>query len=310
MSSIKIFEDNNIRAKWNADEDQWYFVVVDVIEFLTESNNSTDYWYRLKQRVLENEGVELSTNCRQLKFKATNGKEYKYESASNEILFRIIQSIPSPKAEPFKRWLAKLGKERIEEIEQPAKAIDRGKLYYQAKGRTPDWISDRVSGINSRKDLTDTWKKSEVKEKDYGILTNEIYVSTFGLTALKYKEHKGLEKKESLRDNMTNIELVVTRFAEVAATEVSKSMNARGVEENKKAIKESGKIVNKAVKELEEKTGNKIVSDFNFKDVDSDEMTRQIIQHENSHLTELPKFDSDLKGLLNTPPPDKKKKEK
>lgn len=310
MSNIKLFEDTNIRAKWNEDEDCWYFVVQDVIAFLTESNQPAKYWSAIKARTLENEGVELSTNCRQLKFKAKDGKEYRYESASNETIFRIVQSIPSSKAEPFKRWLAKLGKERIEEIENPQRAIERGKLYYQAKGRPPEWISDRVSGIESRKALTDQWKEGGVKGVENGILTNEIYVSTFGLSAIKYKEHKGLDSRDSLRNHMTSIELVVTRFAEAAATEVSKSMKAKGLEENRKAIKESGKIVNKAVKELEEKTGNKIVSDFNFKDVDSDEMTRQIIQSENSTATPLPEFDRNLKGLTAVPPPPKKEKKK
>lgn len=305
MSNIRIFEDVNIRAKWNEDEDCWYFVVQDVIGFLTESSDPSKYWHDMKRRSTENEGVELSANCRKLKFKAKNGKEYKYECASNETLFRIIQSIPSPKAEPFKQWLAKLGKERIEEIENPQRAVERGKLYYQAKGRTPDWISDRISGIESRKALTDQWKDSGVKGKENAILTNEIYVSTFGLTAIQYKEHKHLNEKDSLRNNMTTIELVVTRFAEVAATEISKSTKAEGLEGNRKAIKESGKIVNKAVKELEVKTGLPVISSFNFKDIDTDELTRQIIQEENKNATELPRFDQNLKGLLNTPPPKK-----
>ena len=149
MSVLKLFEGTTIRARWNDDEDQWYFVVQDVIAFLTDSTQPSKYWSALKARVLENEGVELSTNCRQLKFKARDNKTYKYECANNETLFRIIQSVPSPKAEPFKQWLAKLGKERIDEIEKPEKAIERAKNYYTVKGRTQEWISDRTSGIKS-----------------------------------------------------------------------------------------------------------------------------------------------------------------
>lgn len=210
MSNIKLFEDTNIRGKWNEDEDCWYLVVTDVISFLTDSPDPADYWYRMKKRAAEYEGVELSTICRELKLKASNGKTYKYECANNEGIFRIIQSVPSPKAEPFKKWLAKLGSERIEEIEQPGKAIERGKLYYQYKGRSEDWVNDRLSAIQSRNELTDHWKSTGIKGKEYAILTNEIYVSTFGLDAIEYKEHKGIGRNDSLRDNMNNIELVVS----------------------------------------------------------------------------------------------------
>ena len=311
MSNIKIFEDTNVRAKWNDDEEKWWFVVHDVIAFLTQSTNPIDYWYRLKQRVAENEGVELSTICRLLKFTAKNNKVYKYECADNEALFRIIQSIPSPKAEPFKRWLAQLGKERIEEIEQPQKAIDRGKNYFTLKGYAPEWISDRVQGIKTRNDLTDFWQTSGVKDKEYGILTNQIYHSTFGHTAFQYKEIKDLKKGESLRDNMNSLELVVTRFAELTSKEIAESKNAKGLFENKQAIKDAGKIINKAVKEIEQTTGNPLVSKSNNKSLNTTEKTKNIIQSETKQLKKkeekLNSFDKTLKGLLNVPPPQKDK---
>ncbi len=281
MSNLKIFEGANIRAKWNEDEDQWWFVVQDVIAFLTDSVNPRDYWYRLKQRVLENEGIELSTICRQLKFEAKDGKQYKYESANNEGLFRIIQSVPSPKAEPFKRWLAQLGKERIEEIEQPEKAIQRAKDYYENKGFQKDWINDRMYSVMTRNNLTDFWKESGVEDgKSYAILTNQIYTSTFGLDAMHYREVKGIKKSESLRDNMNSLELVVTRFAELTSKEIAESTNAKGLEGNKKAIDEAGKIIKKAVGEIEVKTGKSVISKSNNKELNSSDKTRQITQSE------------------------------
>jgi hypothetical protein len=318
-NKIQIFEDPQIRKKWNDDEDQWWFVVQDVIAFLTESPNPRDYWYRLKQRSAENEGVELSTFCRQLKFEAKDGKKYKYECANNEGLFRIIQSIPSPKAEPFKLWLAKLGKERIEEIEQPQKAIDRGKRYYSVKGYTQEWISDRTAGISSRNELTEYWQKSGVEGKEYAMLTNEIYSSTFGFDAARYKQIKGLKTKDSLRDNMTNIELVVTRFAEVASREIAESTNATGFDENKKAIEDAGEIIQKAVQSIEQQTGKPIASKENKKHLNTSEKTKQIIQEENKKkLLAEPSTKSNegdytgknglLAAMLKVPPPKKEEK--
>lgn len=290
MSNLKIFEGANIRAKWNEDEDQWWFVVQDVIAFLTESTKPRNYWYDLKRRVLENEGVELSAICRQLKFKATNGKVYKYDSANNEGLFRIIQSVPSPKAEPFKKWLAQLGKERIEEIEQPEKAIQRAKNYYEKKGFQNEWINDRMYSVMTRNNLTDFWKNSGVEDgKSYAILTNQIYTSTFGLDAMEYKAAKGIKKSESLRDNMNSLELVLTRFAELTSKEIAESTNAKGLEENKKAINEAGKIIKKAVGEIQVKTGKPVISKSNNKELNSSEKTRQISQSEieqGKHLEE------------------------
>lgn len=307
MSVIKIFEDTNIRAKWNEDEDCWYFVVQDVIVFLTDSVNARDYWYRMKQRTNDSDGIDLSTICRQLKFKANDGKMYKYDCTNNEGLFRIIQSIPSPKAEPFKRWLAKLGKERIEEIENPNKAINRAKFYYDAKGREKDWIDIRMNGIATRNGLTDYWKTSGVKDADYAILTNQIYTSTFGQTAGGYKEVKGIKKPDSLRDNMTPMELVVTMFAEQTAKEIAEATHATELEGNAMAIKESGKIVSAAVKDIETKTGKKVVSKGNFKHLDTTEKTKEIIQSEN---VSLDSFSKTLSAITQIPKPPKDKKDK
>lgn len=306
MSNIKLFEDTNIRAKWNDDADGWYFVVQDVIQFLTDSTQPSKYWSALKARSLENEGIQLSTNCRQLKFKAKDGKTYKYECANNETLFRIIQSVPSPKAEPFKRWLAKLGKERLEEIEQPEKAIDRARGYYTAKGREGDWIDKRLTSIATRNHLTDFWKSSGVQNAEYAILTNQIYSTTFGQTAFQYKTIKGLQKKDSLRDHMTPIELIMTMFAEQSSKEIAEAHKAHGFDQNKKAIDEAGKIIGKARQELEAKTGKAVVSNENFKHQETDEITRNIAQRENKLSPK--EFDKNLKGLLNTPPPHKDEK--
>ena len=309
MSNIKLFEDTNIRGKWNEDEDCWYFVIQDVIQFLTETDKPHQYWYDMKRRGIENEGVELSAICRQLKFMASNGKTYKYDCASNEGIFRIIQSIPSPKAEPFKRWLAKLGKERIEEIEQPDKAIDRARGYYTSKGRDGDWIDKRLVSIATRNHLTDYWQSNGIKNAEYSILTNQIYSTTFGHTAIQYKTIKGLKKSDSLRNHMNPIELILTMFAEQSSKEIAESQKAQGFDQNKKAIDDAGKIISKARKELEEKTGKPIVSKDNFKHQETDEITRNIAQRESKLLPG--EFDKNLKGLINTPPPkDTKKKRK
>lgn len=281
MSELKIFDGSNVRAKWNDDEDQWWFVVQDVIAFLTDSDKPRDYWYRLKQRTLENEGVDLSTVCRQLKFEAKDGKKYKYESANNEGLFRIIQSVPSPKAEPFKRWLAQLGKERIEEIENPEKAIQRAKVYYETKGHKGEWINDRIQAVSTRNTLTDYWKESGVTDgKDYAILTNQIYASTFGLTAMEFRYEKGIKKSDSLRDNMNSLELVVTRFAELTSKEIAEATKATGVDGNLKAIDEAGEIIKKTVGEIEAKTGKKVVAKSNNKQFSLQGKTKEIIQSE------------------------------
>lgn len=235
--------------------------------------------------MLENEGVELSAICRQLKFAAPNGKFYKYESANNEGLFRIIQSVPSPKAKPFERWLAKLGKERIDEIEQPGKAIQRAKVYYEMKGHNPAWIDDRIHGVTTRNSLTDYWKESGVTSgKEYAILTNQIYSSTFGLSAIDYKLVKGIKKSDSLLDNMNSLELVITRFAELTSKEIAEATEAKGLDGNKKAIDEAGGIIKKTVEEIESKTGRKIVSVTNSNQMNTTEINKEIIRSETEHL--------------------------
>jgi len=304
MSIIKLFEETNIRARWDEDEDCWYFVVQDVITFLTETPNSRDYWYRLKKRTIEDSGFDMSTICRQLKFIAKDGKTYKYESANNQGIFRIIQSVPSPKAEPFKQWLAKLGKERLEEIEQPEKAMERAKNYYLQKGYSTDWTNNRLLGISTRNELTDRWKEAGVEDIGYGILTNEIYTSTFGHTAVSYKQLKGLNKSDNLRDNMTPLELILTALSENTSSTISKNRDLKGIEGNKKAIREAGAITNKALKEIEAKTGEPVVSKENAKHLNTIENTKKIVQSES---ISAPEFDKQLKGLLKTPPPKKDK---
>lgn len=305
MSNIKLFEDTNIRAKWNDDEDKWYFVVQDVIAFLIDTSDAKDYWYRLKKREKENNGVELSTFCRLLKFTAANGKSYKYEAADNESIFRIIQAVPSPKAEPFKRWLAKLGKERIEEIEQPQKAIDRAKGYYTAKGYTKDWIETRATGIETRNALTKTWQDGGVAGSEYGILTNELTSATFGMDTSQYRYFKSIKKSDSLRDNMNPMELVITMLSEVTAKEISEKNNSKGLAENKQAVTEAGKLANDTIKNIEAQTGIKIITQDNFNHLNTSEKTKQILQGENKNLpsgTNTPeKIDTDPKfdGAIN-----------
>ena len=307
MSNLKLFEGSEIRARWDDDEEQWYFVVQDVIGFLTDSTEPSKYWSALKRRTIENEGVELSTNCRQLKFKARDNKTYKYESAGTETLLRIIQSIPSPNAEPFKRWLAQLGKERLDEIEKPELAMERARNYYKTKGRTDEWISDRTSGIQSRNNLTDHWKSTGVQGSEYAILTNEIYNSTFGMTAINYKNYKGIDKKDSLRDNMNPLELVLTRFAEVTAKEIGEAKGYKELDGNKKAIQEGGKIVKDAVERIEENTGRKIASKGNFKHLDTDEKHREISSGE---VKPVKKISAKIGKILAAPSVVKSKKSK
>ncbi|MDP3831381.1 MAG: BRO family protein, partial [Ignavibacteriaceae bacterium] len=220
MSNIKLFESKKIRSQWNEVEQKWYFSVVDVIEVLTESDKPRDYWYRLKKREKDN-GIELSTFCRQLKLLSSDGKQYLTDCANVEGLLRIIQSIPSPKAEPFKLWLARVGYERLEEIENPELAAKRMREIYKAKGYSDEWVEKRVRGIAVRDELTNEWKNRGIKENiEFAILTSEISKATFGLTPKEYKELKGLKKKnENLRDHMTDLELIFTMLGEASTTE-------------------------------------------------------------------------------------------
>ena len=262
MSNIKIFEDTKIRTSWNEDEEDWYFSVVDVIEALTESVDPTAYWRKLKQR-LKAEGNETVTNCHALKMTAKDGKQRLTDVVNTKELLRLIQSIPSKKAEPFKMWLAQVGSERLDEIADPEKAILRGADFYRAKGYTEGWINQRLQTIEMRKELTDEWKAHGIeKEKDYAILTNEMTKAWSGLSVKEYKNLKGL-KKENLRDNMTNIELVLNQLAEVTTTTISRQENPQTFEDNKKIAKRGGKVANTAKKEYEKATGQKVVSPLN-----------------------------------------------
>ena len=264
MSNIKVFEDRKIRTQWNAKEEDWYFSVVDVVAALTDSVNPTAYWRKLKQRLKE-EGNETVTNCHALKMTAKDGKSRLTDVVNTKDLFRLIQSIPSPKAEPFKMWLAEVGRERLDEIADPEKAILRGADFYRAKGYTDGWINQRLQTIEMRKELTDEWKNHGItQEKDYAILTNEMTKAWSGMSVQEYKQFKGL-KKENLRDNMTNIELVLNMLAEVTTTAISRQESPKTFEENKKVAKRGGNVAADAKKRFEEETGRKVVSPINAK---------------------------------------------
>jgi len=261
---LAVFKGRKIRKILN--ENEWFFSIVDIVETLTDSDNPRDYWYRMKQREFESTGIQLSTFCRQLKLESADGKKYLTEVVNTENAFRIIQSIPSPKAEPFKRWLAKVGYERVQEIEDPELATERTKEIYRAKGYSDSWIEKRMRGIAVRAELTDEWKKRDVKEdKEYSILTAEISKAAFGLTPTEYKKLKGLER-ENLRDHMTDLELIFSMLSEAATTEITRKKDARGFKENKIAAKKGGKIAGDARKKLEIETGKKVVSEENYLD--------------------------------------------
>jgi len=265
-NKLALFEEKQIRKTW--ENEKWYFSVVDVIYALTNSVNPRDYWYRLKQRVNEDEKIELSTICRQLKLPSTDGKRYNTDCADTEGILRIIQSIPSPKAEPFKRWLAKVGSERIEEINNPELAMDRMKEIYEKKGYSKSWIEQRERGITTRHNLTDEWKERGVKTgKDYAILTNEIYKSGFGLSAKEYKNVKGLHESQNLRDSMTNIELALTNLGEAAAVEFHKKNNSEGINQLKKDMNKAGNVLKKAKGEIEEELERPVVTSENYIDL-------------------------------------------
>jgi len=307
-NKIAIFEDKEIRRIWI--EDEWYYSIVDVVGVLTDSENPRSYWSKLKERESEN-GIQLSTICLQLKLKSSDGKKYLTDCADNEGLFRIIQSIPSKKAEPFKRWLARIGKERLDEIEQPGKAIERAKGYYLAKGYSLRWVETRTAGIETRGEFTDTLKESGIKEgKEYAILTNEMYRATFDLTAQEYKKHKGLEKRESLRDNMTPLELASTIFSEATATEFITHYDARGFYETRDYIIKAGNITKEAIKKIEKETGKKVVTKQNYRHLNLPEKQKEIIRKSLNALEsninhtgeDLKDFDKQLKGILNVPP--------
>jgi hypothetical protein len=264
-NKIKLFENKVVRSHWDAEQEEWYFSVVDVIEVLTESKDANAYWRKLKQRLKE-EGNETVTKCHGLKMVAADGKMRFTDVATTEQLLRLIQSIPSPKAEPFKLWLAQVGSERLDEIADPEKAILRGADFYRAKGYTENWINQRLQTIEMRKELTDEWKTRGIdKEKDYAILTNEMTKAWSGLSVKDYKELKGL-KKENLRDNMTNIELVLNMLAEVTTTAISKSKEPETFSENLQVAKEGGSVAKNARVDIEERIGKSVISPLNAED--------------------------------------------
>ncbi len=261
---IAIFQKKEIRKTIHNNE--WWFSVVDVCGILTESLDAGAYWRKLKQR-LKKEGSEVVTNCHGLKLEASDGKKYKTDCANTEGIFRIIQSIPSKKAEPFKRWLAKVGYERVQEIEDPELATKRTRELYQAKGYSTDWIEKRIRGIAIREELTDEWKQRGIKEQiEYAILTAEISKATFGMTPSEYKELKKL-KRENLRDHMTDLELIFSMLGERATTEITQTDNSKGFNKLKQDAKDGGNIAGDAKKALEKKTGKKVSTNENYLDV-------------------------------------------
>jgi len=265
-TTVKLFEQKQVRSIWNDSEEKWYFSVIDVIEILTESGRPRKYWSDLKSK-LRKEGSQLSEKIGQLKMKAEDGKLRITDIADTEQLFRLIQSIPSPKAEPFKLWIAKVARERIDEIEDPEIGIDRLMETYLKKGYSKEWVNQRLKSIEVRKELTDEWDNRGVKKgQEYAILTDEITKAWSGFSVKEYKKHKDL-KKENLRDNMTNLELVLNMLAEATTTEISKEKKPKNFVENKVIAKQGGTIAGNTRKEIEEKTGKKVVSNSSEKKV-------------------------------------------
>ena len=266
LEHIKIFQEGKIRSVWNEEEELWYFSVVDVVEVLTGSVNPRDYWFKMKKRVHTEDGFELSTICRQFKLTAIDGKLRETDCANVKSLLRIIQSIPSPKAEPFKQWLAQVGYERIQEIENPELAQERMKELYEKKGYSKDWIDKRLRGIAIRQNLTDEWKERGIrKEKDFAILTAEISKATFGLTPSEYKVHKGLTKKnQNLRDHMTDLELIFTMLGERVTTEISQQEKPETFEENRNVANRGGNVAGIARKQTEKELGHSVISSENY----------------------------------------------
>lgn len=263
-TTLKLFQDTNIRTQWDADAEKWYFSIVDVIAALTGTDNPRRYWSDLKRKLTQ-EGSELYEKIVQLKLQSSDGKFYSTDVADTEQLLRLIQSVPSKKAEPFKLWLASVGSERIDEISDPEIAIQRALNYYQRLGYSDEWIAQRLRSIEIRKDLTNQWDRGGIKHGlEYALLTDEITRSWSGMKTKEYKQHKGL-KKESLRDNMTNAELVLNMLAELSATEIAKNENPMGLAENMAVAKRGGNVARQARLQLEQETGKKVVSGANSK---------------------------------------------
>lgn len=262
-NKIAVFEDKKIRRILHNGE--WYFSIIDIVEVLTESPNPRRYWSNLKIQLADSEGfVQLYSKTVQLKLESSDGKKYETDTANTETVFRIIQSIPSQKAEPFKRWLAQVGYERIQEIEDPELATKRTREIYKAKGYSDEWIEKRMRGIAIREELTDEWDKRGIKlQREYAILTAEISKATFGMTPSEYKEYKGLER-ENLRDHMTDLELIFSMLGEASTKEIAVNRNAQGFNENKTAAKIGGKIAGDARRQLEQESGKPVISQENY----------------------------------------------
>ena len=262
--SLTLFEGKHIRRHYDEETETWYFSVVDVVAALTDSVNPRDYWFKMKVRVKSEDGLELSTICRQLKMQAPDGKMRITDAANVQGLLRIIQSIPSPKAEPFKRWLAKVGHERLQDMNDPARSLDRAREYWQKLGRSEKWIQQRMMGQETRNKLTDYWKDHDIKKEDeYAILTNIIHQEWADISVKDHKDLKGL-KAQNLRDHMSEAELIFTALAELSTRQIAETMVATGMDENTVAGKKGGGIARKARRELEEKTGRKVITGENF----------------------------------------------
>ena len=275
---VKMFEGSQIRSVWDNEREEWYFSIIDVIASLTESSNPRDYWYRVKKRMSDEERSELSTICRQLKLKAPDEKMRLTDVADMQGIFRIIQSVPSPKAEPFKMWLAEVGKERIDEIIDPELTIDRALESYARKGYSREWINQRLQAIQVRKELTDTWQDHGVKGgNEYAILTNEISKAWSGMTTREYKDFKGL-KKENLRDNMTTTELILNMLAETATKDIAEAKNPQGLEENKQVAQDGGSIAGDARKSIEARTGKPVITSKNA--IDLGRLISDVVKHD------------------------------
>ena len=266
MNEIKLYENKKIRSTWDDEKEEWYFSVVDVVGVLTDSENPTDYLKKMRKRD-EQLASYLGTNCPQVVMKSSDGKKRKVLAGNMKDIFRIIQSIPSPKAEPFKMWLAEVGKERIDETLDPEQTIDRALETYLKKGYSKEWINQRLQSIQVRKELTDVWENHGIKKGvEYAILTDEITKAWSGMTTKGYKQLKGL-KKENLRDNMTTLEIVLNMLAEATTTEITKTMNPMGLEENKVVAKRGGSIAGNARKEIEQETGKPVITSKNAVDL-------------------------------------------
>ena len=277
MNSIKLFQSAKIRSVWNEEEQQWYFSVVDIVGALTDSVNPTDYLKKIRKRDSEL-GTYIGTNCPQVAMPTQSGKNRRTLAATAKSALRIIQSIPSPKAEPFKQWLAQVGSERIEEIENPELAQTRMRELYRSKGYSDEWIARRERGIAVRDTLTDEWKKRGIKEgKEYAILTAEISKATFGITPSQHKKIKSLDRpSENLRDHMTDLELLFTALGEASTTEIAKTHDVYGMTQNVSAAQAGGKIAGDARAALEAKTGRNVVSPSNYKDLPEAEVRKLI----------------------------------